>query len=233
MKNKSAFINIIPLLVIGVIIAGAGLFWFNQQNNPEVLTSPTPISTYINDNWKIHTIEEINLTYKTPEEMEVSFESQKDEQTGIAYSHTLYVQKGNGGTPEYYQLYGLYQVGEAYTGSLEFFKEELDNAKEITVSGLPAISGQVKGQRNRFVTHISMPDGRFSLFTAEPTEENKILTEKILSTFEFSDKNTSYVCPSSEWINCMPGPQAIPKECGRDYLSWAEENCEDFMGAAY
>jgi predicted Zn-dependent protease len=84
----------------------------------------------------------------------------------------------------------LYQLGSQFTDeSLEAMKQELnpDSVKDVTVGGLAAIDGQVQGERNRFVTHIITKKGRLSLFTAEPTAENKLLTEKILSTFVFTE----------------------------------------------
>ena len=42
-----------------------------------------------------------------------------------------------------------------------------------------------------------------------------------------------YACPTTEWVNCMPGPDAASPLCGADYLKWAEINCPNFQGAAY
>lgn len=61
----------------------------------------------------------------------------------------------------------------------------------------------------------------------------------ILSTFKFTDKTTnssSYSCPSTEWVNCMPsvGPNGYeePAQCKSEYLTWAKQNCPNFKGAA-
>ncbi len=66
----------------------------------------------------------------------------------------------------------------------------------------------------------------------------KIL-DQILSTFKFTDKtptSTSYSCPSTEWVNCMPsvGPNGYeePAQCKKEYLTWAKQNCPNFKGAA-
>jgi len=83
----------------------------------------------------------------------------------------------------------LYQFDRAYSQEdVEIFKDDLEPStpKEVIISGYPALEGQVKGQRNRFVTYIFTEKGRFSLFTAEPTPENKAITDQILETFEFT-----------------------------------------------
>jgi hypothetical protein len=41
------------------------------------------------------------------------------------------------------------------------------------------------------------------------------------------------LCPKTEWVNCMPGPDKIKSECNSQYLEWAKKNCPDFKGAAY
>jgi hypothetical protein len=47
-------------------------------------------------------------------------------------------------------------------------------------------------------------------------------------------KTTGYVCPASEWVDCMPGPnsEGIKMECTSDFLTWAKANCPNFKGAA-
>lgn len=58
--------------------------------------------------------------------------------------------------------------------------------------------------------------------TPEPT---------IADTLNEMPKN--YNCPSTAWVDCIPGPDISPKpECQKDYLDWAVENCPEFEGAA-
>lgn len=156
-----------------------------------VLNGPT-VSPTVSDsiaNWETHTISDANLTFSAPSEMKVRSETQKNSETGIPYSLNLYVEKDMG-QPNYYQLYGVYQWDIKYTqDSLNAYKEDLEtpSTKNITISGFPALEGQVKGQRNRFVTYILTDKGMFSLFTAEPTQENKQITDQILATFKFTN----------------------------------------------
>lgn len=67
----------------------------------------------------------------------------------------------------------------------------------------------------RFVQRI--PDGQVT-----PTV--------VISPIEESE----YTCPGTEWVNCMP--IVLPERqwrCTVEYLSWAQENCPNFKGAAY
>ena len=43
----------------------------------------------------------------------------------------------------------------------------------------------------------------------------------------------AYLCPKSEWVDCMPGPDKPKPECDPQHLWWAKENCPGFKGAAY
>lgn len=45
---------------------------------------------------------------------------------------------------------------------------------------------------------------------------------------------TTYVCPESEYVDCMPGPDRKDNtQCSPDFLQWAEQNCPGFQGAAF
>ncbi len=46
--------------------------------------------------------------------------------------------------------------------------------------------------------------------------------------------DTENVCPDSEWVNCMPGPDVGARpNCEPEFLEWAKDNCPNFQGAAY
>jgi len=45
--------------------------------------------------------------------------------------------------------------------------------------------------------------------------------------------NGNYLCPKTEWIDCMPGPDRTKTECNAQYLEWSKKNCPNFKGAAY
>ena len=60
---------------------------------------------------------------------------------------------------------------------------------------------------------------------------------QILSTFQFDEvapiQESGYVCPKTEWVDCMPSPDAgVKLECTPEFLSWARSNCPGFKGGA-
>lgn len=63
--------------------------------------------------------------------------------------------------------------------------------------------------------------------------DNKI-TDQILSTFKFIEPTPSIklVCPTTEWVDCMPGPDMVKPQCDATFLTWAKANCPGFKGAA-
>jgi len=54
------------------------------------------------------------------------------------------------------------------------------------------------------------------------------------SPFPTQQPNSSFNCPTDEWINCMPSPDSNkPAECEPLFLEWAVKNCPKFKGVAY
>lgn len=41
-----------------------------------------------------------------------------------------------------------------------------------------------------------------------------------------------FTCPTSSWVDCMPGPDKPNPQCAKEYLEWARANCPGFEGAA-
>lgn len=172
-------------LILFVLIAATLLYFVWEQASPKVSVSNTFDDPKYN--WKTHTIPEIGLTFRAPADMKVSGMN-PDGEGGTSF--TVFVERAQYPDPTYYQLYGLYQFksgGAATEADLVAFKEELDPAtvREIKIDGDKAIDGQIKGVRNRYVTGILKKDEMFTLFTSEPTQENKKITDQILATFDF------------------------------------------------
>jgi len=47
-------------------------------------------------------------------------------------------------------------------------------------------------------------------------------------------KKTTFICPKTQYVDCMPGSPGQPKDnCSSEYLQWAQTNCPGFQGAAY
>jgi hypothetical protein len=48
-----------------------------------------------------------------------------------------------------------------------------------------------------------------------------------------SNTKTGFICPKTQWVDCMPGPGKAKKtECSPEFLQWAQKNCPGFQGAA-
>ncbi|MCX6730626.1 MAG: hypothetical protein NTZ55_02155, partial [Candidatus Roizmanbacteria bacterium] len=48
-----------------------------------------------------------------------------------------------------------------------------------------------------------------------------------------SGTKTTYTCPQTQYVDCMPGPnKAVKVECSTAFLKWAQLNCPNFKGAA-
>ncbi len=54
------------------------------------------------------------------------------------------------------------------------------------------------------------------------------------STVEIPEPSVTIrlVCPTTEWVDCMPGPDMIKPMCDAAFLTWAKANCPGFKGAA-
>lgn len=44
---------------------------------------------------------------------------------------------------------------------------------------------------------------------------------------------TDYLCPETDWVDCMPILGTAEPQCSPKYLQWAKDNCPNFQGAAY
>lgn len=200
-KPKRKILLYIVVAIIFIIFAIL-IYTFSASkkenaNNPtpqptitvEVLPTLPPLDT---SDWSPHTVEDITATFKAPPDMKVTSETQKNEDTGEPYGLTLYIEK-NSGQANYYQLYGVYEFASAYPQRvhskdlLDTFKFDLipETIKETTIAGYPAIEGQLLGERNRYVTYLLTDDGMLTFFTAEPTPQNRQITQTILSTLSF------------------------------------------------
>jgi hypothetical protein len=57
--------------------------------------------------------------------------------------------------------------------------------------------------------------------------------DKILLEIPVKFVPSNYLCPTTPWVDCMPGPhKPYNPQCSSDFLSWAKANCPSFSGAA-
>ena len=86
-------------------------------------------------------------------------------------------------------MYGLYeQYRDAKLSDLELLKKEMDpkSIKDVTLGGYKGIEGLILGPKKRYITIIIKGNKLFSISTMPPTQENKISSETIISTFNFN-----------------------------------------------
>jgi len=86
-------------------------------------------------------------------------------------------------------------------------------------------------------SYIELPHQNGILFidtTIGPSEDYRPQLNLILSTFKFIEPTAAikHVCPTTEWVDCMPGPDMIKPQCDATFLTWAKANCPGFKGAA-
>lgn len=150
--------------------------------NCEFAPCPSPADQ---STWKLNELPELYLKFSSPPELTFTKDVQKDDKGKVSLI-TMYLQQGQPGQT-YYQLYGIYQPADVSAETLEEFKGDFtpETVVDTTVGGHKAVSGQIKGERNRLATYILLDGGVFKLLTAEPTAENKIQTDAILKTMIF------------------------------------------------
>jgi hypothetical protein len=99
----------------------------------------------------------------------------------------FYIESGPQEKPTY-QFYAIFQPNSNIAEKgLEQAKKEMDqeSIQEATVDGLKGVEGLIIGPKGRYHT-IIIKDGKLMSFsTYPPTEENKAITEQILSTVSF------------------------------------------------
>ena len=76
--------------------------------------------------------------------------------------------------------------------------------------------------------------GSLRQYTQTDTDISKTFDAMLSSmTFIGSSKPAGFTCPKTDWVDCMPSPNAgIRFECTDEYLQWAKQSCPGFQGAA-
>lgn len=176
------------VLVIVLLLIGAVAYYFGINKGKMMFTSSPATVADITANWKSYDFKTINLSLKAPGEFTVEASEPNKGSDFTAYIQNAAFNKGD--VNNSYQLY-IYWQKTPPIPDVEFrkLKDGLipESIQEITVSGFPAIQGQIKGERNRFATFILHNKQRISLLTSQPTEINKKITDEIISTFKFTN----------------------------------------------
>jgi hypothetical protein len=138
--------------------------------------------------------DQLGISLEVPQELYV----QKDPQTNydnasVLDSYLFYIQNYGqpGGPPSgNFQMYGHLQYNLPNISWEEFAQIQTDSpmndyANEIEINGVRGFDTQVAGQRNRFVYHFYLNGQILSIAVADPSEENKVIADQIISTLRF------------------------------------------------
>lgn len=205
-KNKKIVVFLIVLLIVSLVI------WKYQQKSaveqissfeecaragyPVLESYPEQCRTPNGESFTRQIPNQQNLQQETIEEIGLSFQYPTDllyrkeiaDNDGNIRTVGFFLTKGSEQNPEY-QMYGLYEnYRNATKDDLERAKTEMDptTIKEVNIGGYKGIEGLITGPKTRHITIILKDDKLFSISTLPPTEDNKSITEQILSTFQFN-----------------------------------------------
>ena len=205
-KNKKIVVFLIVLLIVSLVI------WKYQQKSaveqissfeecaragyPVLESYPEQCRTPNGESFTRQIPNQQNLQQETVEEIGLSFQYPTDllyrkeiaDNDGNIRTVGFFLTKGSEQNPEY-QMYGLYEnYRNATKDDLERAKTEMDptTIKEVNIGGYKGIEGLITGPETRHITIILKDDKLFSISTLPPTEDNKSITEQILSTFQFN-----------------------------------------------
>lgn len=178
------------------------------QNSTTSFPTVTPIN--FNSNWRSYTFQPIQLTLRIPSELTVHAEEPNPGNDFAAYIQN-YPYNAPVPSKNAYQLYIIWQKTPTFN-QYEFqqLKNDLDisSIENTIIGGYPAIKGQIKGKRDRFVTYILKDNTIISLFTSEPTPTNKALTDQIIATFQFINSQSDTQVSPYGFVQNYPKPSS-------------------------
>lgn len=91
---------------------------------------------------------------------------------------------------DYFQMYGHLQYNHPKISWEDFADIHANSpmysyANEIEINGLRGFDAQFTGERNRFVYQFYLDGHTLSIAVAQPTEENKMLSDRIIQTIRY------------------------------------------------
>ena len=181
-----------PLTVIAMLIIAFGGIYLYSQRKPSPSTNE-PITLQEN---KLTNIQEPSPSrpLKEGEKFVGSMGMYVTVPEGMRFrqdpvnemANNFYIESGPEDKP-IYQLYVINQIGNVSDKGLEAIKSEMDlkTIKNASVGGYNGVEGLIVGPRSRYNTYILREGKPVSFSTIPYTEENKVITEQILSTISF------------------------------------------------
>lgn len=185
------------LTLIGLVVVVAGFMKiFGDRNQistaPQEKTIETPEATESLDSTPQRSLGE-NEEFVAPAKLYITVPeglSYREETAGDPARATtvgFYIDGESEGNP--YELYGVYQDKDFTEEGFKQAQQEMepDSIQDMIVGGYKGVEGLVTGPKGRYLTLI-LKDGKLISFSTIPaTEENKAITEQILSTVSFDE----------------------------------------------
>lgn len=247
------FVTLIVIIILVLVIGYLG-YRFLYGSSSDVPT-PTPVATSAptptpdpTSSWKSHITSLYRINY--PEDIDAS----------ILPENTLVLTKygpTQAENTEFYDGISLTIKPSVLTNQtiIEYVEDKVSSLlsgnegttissaiEEITVAGYPGYTFTADSPLLVYTMIFISPNPTSSSFL-EITDSSqdpgnlgfKTTVDEILETIEFQGiSSTSYTCPDSEYIDCMPVADGDPDpRCDQVYLDWAMASCPDFLGAAY
>ena len=161
----------------------------------EILPTVTPEEIAPEPTSKRYTFDQLGISLEVPAELYVAKDPNVNyDDPSKLDGYLFYIQNYGYREGPYsgdFQMYGHLQYNlQAIT-----WEELSDNtinspeyayANEIEINGLRGFESQFSGVRNRFVYQFLLNGQVFSIYVSQPTEENKVLAEQIISTLQFN-----------------------------------------------
>jgi hypothetical protein len=143
---------------------------------------------------KLVQFDQLGISLEVPKELYVQKDPEVNyEDASVLDGYLFYIQNYGqpGGPPSgNFQMYGNFQYNLPTTTWEEFAQGQIDSemnayATEIEINGVRGIETQAAGERNRFFYHFFLDGYHLSIAVAEPSEENKVIADQIISTLKF------------------------------------------------
>lgn len=231
------------LLILLVFMASISIYLFVQVRalNQELTASPTPFPLASADptlGWQTYRVDGIELRIPdgwnnlTSACQSINIAKSDVSQLNISIKDYIKKEAGFSDITKIDEL--ISQVDPRYIIPFKNIPEE-----DIVTLG-PLGIGEINN------IYIKGPEGYYTIqvmYVGPETDSDNLCTgakeldyQQVLSTLKFgheSGNSASYICPKTEYVDCMPGPnQGVKQECTSEYLTWASTNCPGFKGAA-
>lgn len=193
--KKSSKKLLIPVISVAlVLLVGLGYLSYRNYVASEQIknTEPTPSNTPAPtpepmESWKEKKFEKFELTFKAPSGLTM------EESELSPGKLAAYIQNDKIGD-DFFQMNFMYQKSGpmAKQSDIETLKNDPEfvvpgTTRNTSIDGYPGFAGQVADKRGRFVTAVIKDGYWLIIYIAEPTQANKELSERIISTFKFTN----------------------------------------------